>query len=106
MTTIMTQHRKGDAALSVNGEMKTLRLTLGALAALEETLGGGDFSTLQKKLAAPRVADLLMVLQALLQGGGARYSLDALKESDIDLGEAARAVAAAFRALGPDGEAS
>jgi len=106
MTTSSSQHRPGDASILINGEAKTLRLTLGALAALEETLGEGDFSTLRKKLETPRVADLLLVLQALLQGGGALVSLDALKASDIDLGEAARAIAAAFRALAPDEDRS
>ena len=100
----MTQHRKGDAALRVNGETMTLRLTLGALAALEENLGGGDFAALQKKLEAPRVGDLLVILQALLQGGGRLVPLDALKQSDIDLADAAHAIAETFRALEP-GEA-
>lgn len=97
----MTQHRNGDASITINGEAKTLRLTLGALAALEENLGDGDFSTLEKKLANPRVADLLIVLQALLKGGGFAVTIDALKASDIDLGEAASAIAAAFRSLSP-----
>lgn len=97
----MTQHRTGDATILINGEAKTLRLTLGALAALEENLGQGDFATLQKKLGAPRVGDLLLILQALLQGGGAIFSLDALKASDIDLSEAASAIARAFRGLSP-----
>ncbi|HNS87558.1 MAG TPA: GTA-gp10 family protein [Parvularculaceae bacterium] len=95
----MTQHRKGDAAIVINGEPMTLRLTLGALAALEETLGQGDFAALQKKLEAPRVSDLLLILQALLQGGGRLVSLDALKTSDIDLADAARAIADAFKSL-------
>ena len=97
----MTQHRTGDATIVINGEAKTLRLTLGALAALEENLGQGDFATLQQKLGAPRVGDLVVILQALLQGGGAIIPLDALKASDIDLSEAARAIAEAFRSLSP-----
>ncbi len=98
----MTQHRGGDAFLLINGEAKILRLTLGALAALEENLGGGDFAALQKKLETPRVADLLLILQALLQGGGLALSLDALKASDIDLSDAASAIAKAFRSLHPE----
>lgn len=97
----MTQHRMGDASIVLNGEPKVLRLTLGALASLEENLGEGDFSTLQKRLEAPRVSDLLVILQALLQGGGALVTLDALKASDIDLGDAASAIARAFRSLEP-----
>ncbi len=95
----MTQHRAGDASIVINGEKKTLRLTLGALAALEEGLGQGDFSTLQRRLETPRIADLLMILQALLQGGGFQTTLDALKASDVDLAGAARAIAEAFRSL-------
>ena len=101
----MTQHRQGDSEIIINGEAKILRLTLGALAALEETLGEGDFARLQKKLETPRVGDLLLILQALLQGGGARLSIEALKGADIDLADAARAIAEAFRTLkgGDDG---
>ncbi|MFZ5618826.1 MAG: GTA-gp10 family protein, partial [Pseudomonadota bacterium] len=82
----MTGHRIGDAAITIDGERKILRLTLGALASLEETLGQGEFSGLQKRLETPRVADILLILQALLQGGGFLVSIEALKASDIDLG--------------------
>ncbi len=98
----MTQYRSGDASLVINGETKPLRLTLGALASLEENLGQGDFSTLQKRLEAPRVADILVILQALLQGGGFPTTVDALKTSDIDLSQAASAIATAFRTLAPE----
>lgn len=98
----MTQHRVGDAEIILNGERKTLRLTLGALAALEETLGEGDFASLGRRLETPRVSDLLLILQALLQGGGALVSIDALKASDLDLSEAARAIAKAFASLHPE----
>ncbi len=94
------QHRPGDADIVINGERCVLRLTLGALASLEETLGQGDFEALQKRLSTPRLADLLIILQALLAGGGVRLSLEALKASDVDLAAASRAVARAFAALG------
>ncbi|MCA8889004.1 MAG: gene transfer agent family protein [Parvularculaceae bacterium] len=94
------QSRPGDADIVINGERHVLRLTLGALASLEETLGEGDFEALQKRLSSPRLADLLIILQALLAGGGVRLSLEALKASDVDLAHAARAVARAFAALG------
>jgi hypothetical protein len=97
----MSQHRTGDATVVINGEAKTLRLTLGALAALEERLGSGDFSTMQKRLEAPRIADLLVILEALMKGGGNPATLSQLSASDLDLAEAARAIAAAFRALSP-----
>jgi len=98
----MTQHRRGDAHLVINGEARPLRLTLGALASLEENLGQGDFANLQKRLEAPRVADLIIILQALLQGGGFLTTVDALKSSDVDLGAAASAIARAFSSLDPE----
>lgn len=90
-----------DPVLIINGEEARLRLTLGALARIEQELGGGDFATARARLSALSVADLLFILHALLEGGGAKTSMEALKAADIDVGEAARAVAAAFRALDP-----
>lgn len=86
--------------IRIDGEERPLRLTLGALAQIEEALGGGDFDKLKDRLKAPRVADIVLILHALLAGGGAQLTLEALKASDVDLGEAARAVAKAFEALG------
>ena len=95
-------HPRGDVRIKINGEAKTLRLTLGALADIEEALGGGDFEALQARLKKPRVADIIMILHALLTGGGAPIALEALKASDVDLAEAARAIAKAFESLGGD----
>jgi len=86
----------------INGERRPLKLTLGALAEIETALGGGDFETLRARLASPRVSDLLVILRALIAGGGAGVALEALKAADIDFGEAAGAIAEAFRALGDD----
>ncbi len=94
-------HPRGDARIRINGEEKTLRLTLGALADMEERFGG-DLSALQARLKSPRVSDIVLVLHALLAGGGAALTLEALKASDIDLSEATRAIAKAFEALGSD----
>lgn len=95
-------HPRGDVRLTINGEEKTLRLTLGALADIEDRLGGGDLTALQARLKNPRVADIILVLHALLVGGGAALTLEALKASDLDLGEATRAIARAFESLGDD----
>lgn len=94
-------HPRGDVCIKINGEEKRLRLTLGALADIEDKLGG-DLSALQERLKAPRVSDIVLILHALLNGGGAALTLEALKASDVDLSEAARAVAKAFEALGGD----
>jgi len=94
-------HRSGDADITINGEPMKLRLTLGALADIEAALGG-DFDALQARLKNPRVTDVILILHALLMGGGAGLSLKLLKESDVDLAEAARAIAKAFEVLGPN----
>lgn len=93
-------HPRGDVTIQVNGEEKTLRLTLGALAEIEEKLGGGDLTALQSRLKNPRVSDIILILHALLAGGGAALTLEALKASDLDLAQATRAIAKAFEALG------
>jgi hypothetical protein len=57
---------------------------------------------LQARLKNPRVSDIALILHALLAGGGGALTLEALKASDLDLAEAARAIAKAFEALGGD----
>lgn len=88
-----------DAEITVNGDAYPLRLTLGALAQIETALGGGDFEALQKSLEKPSVSDMISILHALLMGGGAQVSLAVLKASDVDLADASKAIAKAFKAL-------
>ncbi len=97
-------HHPSDAEITINGEPHKLRLTLGALAQIEDALGG-DFDALQARLKSPRISDVIIILHALLAGGGAGLSLQLLKASDVDLAQAARAIAIAFQALGDDAEA-
>lgn len=88
-----------DAEIMINGEAHALRLTLGALAQIETALGGGDFEKLQASLAKPSVSDMITILHALIMGGGAQMPLALLKASDVNLSEAAVAIAKAFSAL-------
>ena len=92
-----------DSQIVINGEAHPLRLTLGALAQIETALGGGDFEALQARLAKPSVSDMIAILHALLMGAGAQMPLAVLKASDVDLAEAARAIASAFSALAHQG---
>ncbi|MGE0410355.1 MAG: GTA-gp10 family protein [Amphiplicatus sp.] len=92
----------GEAELLVNGERRRLRLTLGALAALEESFDGID--ALMERLKKPTARDLLLILHALVAGGGAPLTLDLLKSSDIDFKAAAKAIGAAFHALREEAE--
>lgn len=95
--------RSPDAEITINGVATPLRLTLGALATIETALGG-DAETLSERLKKPRVSDILLILHALIGGGGGALTLEALKASDIDIAEAARAVAKAFSTLGEEGD--
>ena len=75
---------------------RRLCLTLGALAELETAFEADGVEALAARLARPSARDLVVVLEALLRGGG---------EGDVDLSgvgfaEAAGAVAAAFDAAG------
>ena len=90
-----------DVRIRIDGEERPLRLTLGALADIEDALGG-DFEALKERLKRPRVGDVLLILHALLAGGGATLTLEALRASKVDIAEAARAIAEAFAALSDD----
>lgn len=98
----MSARRPGEAEIVIDGERRRLRLTLGALAEIEETVGGGDFEALRARLATPNAADILAILHALLAGGGEAISVEALRRADIDLAAAARAIADAFGGLGEE----
>ena len=91
---------RGETCLTINGQPHRLCLTLGALAQIETTLGAANLSALQDRLKDPSLKDILLILHALLGGGGAALTLDMLKSSDIDIAEAIRAIAAAFKVLG------
>jgi hypothetical protein len=97
----MSGFRPGDVSLRIGGEAVTLRLTLGALAEIEQRLGGGDFSAMMRRLEKPGASVLLTLLEALSAGGGRRLSVQELETAEIDLAAAASAVAKAFAALAP-----
>lgn len=87
---------RGDVLLTVDGKPVVLRLTLGALAELETAFDCASLADLAARLEAARPSDLLTVLAALVRGGGGAGDAGALARADIDPGQAARAIAAAF----------
>jgi hypothetical protein len=64
----------GEVALVVDGERQVLKLTLGALAELEEALGAGSLVELVERFEGGRysVRDVLALILAGLRGGGWR----------------------------------
>lgn len=92
----MTNPVRGEVALSIDGRARTLCLTLGALAELEAAFGAADLQALGARLSRMSARDLIVVLDALLRGGG-EAPPDDLASVRIDWAEAASAAASCFR---------
>ena len=87
----------GEVALVVDGERQVLKLTLGALAELEEAMGAGSLVELVERFEGGRfsVRDVLALILAGLRGGGWRGTAETLAMAEIAGGpvEAARVAA-------------
>jgi hypothetical protein len=88
---------RGDVRLMLDGRERVLRLTFGALAEIETELGVADLAELGARLRRLSARDLQLVVGALLRGAGDDAEIEAAR---VDLGEASRAVAEAFRGAG------
>lgn len=98
----MANKIRGDAELDAGGRVYRLRLTLGALAEIEDGLSLNDLSEVEARLKKLRAADLAIVAAALMRGGGHEMTpLEALR-LPVDL---ARLVGAVTEAFGGAGEA-
>jgi len=91
---------RGEVGLVVDGQTRTLCLTLGALAEIESYFGAGHLAELDRCLAHPGTRDLIAILGALLRGGGNDMSDEAVAASVIDLPEATAAISRAFGLAG------
>lgn len=87
----------GEAALTIDGERRVLKLTLGALAELEATLGSGSLIDLVERFenAEFSTRDVLALVTAGLRGGGWTGQGSDLLSADINGGpvQAARVAA-------------
>ena len=87
---------RGEVSAVLGGVERRLCLTLGALAELESGFAVDTVEALATRLSRPSARDLMVVLEALLRGGG-----DGLGPPErVEFREAAAAVAAAFEAAG------
>ncbi len=88
----------GEVALTLDGQRRIAKLTLGALAELEETLAGGSLIDLVERFEAGqhRSSDVLALIVAGLRGGGWRGTTEDLLTAEIKGGplEASRVAAA------------
>lgn len=86
----------GEVALTIGGERRMLKLTLGALAELEEHLGDGSLIALVERFEAGGFSsrDVLALILAGLRGGGWRGRAEDLLSAEIEGGPMAAARAA------------
>lgn len=87
----------GEVELVLDGQRRTAKLTLGALAELEAALGTGTLVELVERFEAGAFStrDVLMLVVAGLRGGGWQGTAADLLEADVGGGpvEAARVAA-------------
>ncbi|WP_312065679.1 GTA-gp10 family protein [Brevundimonas sp.] len=89
---------RGEVAVMLAGTERRLCLTLGALAEIETGLGTAGMAALAERMRSLSARDLMVVLAALLRGGGETALADGLADASVDPREAAEAVAKAFAA--------
>lgn len=103
----MANTMRGEVEAVIDGETRTLRLTLGALAELEDALGAEGLVDLAGRLEGGglRARDVIAVLAAGLRGAGARATADDVAAMTVEGGVAGAARIAATllaRAFGSD----
>ena len=89
---------RGEATAELAGAERRLCLTLGALAEIETGLGVAGMAALAERMRSLSARDLMVVLAALLRGGGEVALAEGLASAPVDPREAAEAVAKAFAA--------
>ena len=84
----MPNIQRGEISALIEGEEKTLCLTLGALAELEARLMAGDLVGLSERFASGRVSarDLTAIIGAGLRGGGNAVTDDDIARMSIEGG--------------------
>ena len=88
---------RGDVSLKINGETRVMRLTLGALAELENSLQEQSLVALVERFESNQFStrDVLALIGAGLKGGKCDLETAELLDADIEGGPLAAARAAA-----------
>jgi len=88
---------RGDVEIVIDGEPRVMRLTLGALAELEDTLGADSLVALVQRFETGRTSarDVFALIVAGLRGGGWDVTARDLRSAEIEGGVAGAAKAAA-----------
>ena len=94
--------QRGEAAIMIDGEMRKLCLTLGALAEIEAAHGCDTLKDLSLRLKSVSARDLMKLLKALLRGGGERNLAGEIETNCIHPKDAMAAILACFRGANLD----
>jgi hypothetical protein len=96
----MVNRYRGEVALMVEGQALPMRLTLGALAELEDAFAVENLPALGERFAAGRLSarDIARILAAGLRGGGSTLTADEIAALPFD-GGLNGAIAAAIALL-------
>ncbi len=88
---------RGEVAITIDGEARAMRLTLGALAELEAALGAGSLVDLVERFEAGGFStrDVVALIAAGLRGGGMQIDASGVMAAEIAGGPLRAAQAAA-----------
>lgn len=90
------RHQK---TVTIDGQPVPVRLTLGALAEVEEALGADTLSDLARILMNPSAQQILAVLGVLVRYGGEEGWAERIGIGEVHLSEVLKTVADLFREL-------
>ena len=84
----MANRHRGEISAEIGGKTRTLRLTLGALAELEDNYGDEDLIALAERFEAGRISanDAIRVIAAGLRGAGEPVTNQDVAAMDIEDG--------------------
>jgi hypothetical protein len=97
----MTNTVRGDSQLVAGGKSLVMRLTLGALADIENGLGLGNLGDIAERMKSPATRDIAVVASALLRGGGFDLSPEDVLGLETDVGSLVEAITGAFGSATP-----
>lgn len=88
---------RGEVEITIDGQARVMRLTLGALAELEASLGAGSLVALVERFEGGQFSarDVVALIAAGLRGGGADMDTAAVMRAEISGGPLRAAQAAA-----------
>ena len=93
---MIVNEKRGELAIEIDGIHRKLCLTLGALAELETAFAAQNLNDLGQKMGNLGAQEILIVLLILLKGGGEVFTIETLKNSNINPKIAAQKIAECF----------